>query len=93
MRKFAILGLLISFVLVLFSPLASSFPDGLERVSENFNFAEMGKTLVNSPIPDYSLPQIKSSSFSTILAGIIGTLIVFILLFIIERLLFKKSKI
>lgn len=90
MKKFYIYGLIISIILVLFSPLASSFPDGLEKVSEIFNFSEKGVTLINSPIPDYSLPVIQNETLSTIIAGLIGTLIVFVSLMILSKLIIKK---
>lgn len=90
MRKYVFTFLIIALILTLFSPLASSFPDGLERVSEIFNFSEKGRSLISSPMPDYTLPFIKNSNFSTILAGIIGTILIFILLYVIG-MFFKKK--
>lgn len=92
MKKLITSGLIISIILILFSPFASSFPDGLEKVSEIFHFSEKGQSLINSPIPDYSLPFIKNNFFSTIIAGLIGVILIFILLLIFENL-FKRSKI
>lgn len=92
MKKFITFGFIISIILVLLSPLASSFPDGLERVSELFHFSEKGENLISSPISDYSLPFIKSDIFSTIFAGLIGVVLIFILLYL-SGILFKKLKV
>lgn len=91
MKKYIVFGLIASIILVLFSPLASSFPDGLEKVSEIFNFSHKGTSLISSPMPDYTIPAIKNSTVSTIIAGIIGTLIIFILLLFLGTLLKKKD--
>lgn len=91
MKRWVILGLIVSIVLVLFSPFASSFPDGLERVSEIFKFSEKGTNLINSPLPDYSFPLINNPILSTIIAGLIGTILVFLILFMIGKLIKKKD--
>jgi len=91
MKNFIIFGLIFSIILVLFSPFASSFPDGLEKVSEIFKFSEKGINIINSPFPDYSLPILNNSFFSTIIARIIGTILVFVILFMIGKLIRKRS--
>lgn len=91
MKKYVFFGLMISIILVLLSPLASSFPDGLEKVSLLFNFSHKGTSLISSPMPDYTIPFIRNSSLSTISAGIIGTLIIFIILYILGKLLKRKN--
>ncbi|MFH0887225.1 MAG: PDGLE domain-containing protein, partial [bacterium] len=62
------------------SPFASSWPDGLESVAENFGFIHKGevKSLVAAPIPDYSFPGIDNHFISTALAGFFGTIISFV---------------
>lgn len=92
MKKIILFGFIVSIILVLLSPLASSFPDGLEKVSEIFNFSERETSLINSPIPDYSLPSIKTSSLSTIFAGFVGVIIVFFILVTLGYVI-KKLKI
>ena len=74
---FALLAALI--LAVVFSPFASSRPDGLERVAEDKGFIHMGeeKPVLSSPIPDYALPGIKNEKIATSLAGLLGTLFVF----------------
>ncbi|MDA8234405.1 MAG: PDGLE domain-containing protein [Clostridia bacterium] len=80
MNKRLIWGLGIALlVAALFSPLASSNPDGLERVAEDQGFLHEGegKPVINSPIPDYMIPGIKNESLATAAAGIAGTALTF----------------
>mgnify|MGYP001765489992 CR=1 FL=1 len=70
-------GLLFAFVLAIASPLASSFPDGLEWVAEQHGFLETARDPLYKLIPDYLIPGISNTALATILAGILGTLIVF----------------
>jgi cobalt/nickel transport system permease protein len=88
-------GLVVSFGLVLFiSPFASSWPDGLEKVAEVFGFsgAASSKALIPSPLPDYGVPGIASSTVSTIMAGAIGTLIAFALSYVLARMVTYGKK-
>lgn len=85
-------GGLLSLALVLFSPLASSSPDGLERVAENFNFLSRGLSSPYKILPDYTLPVLGETPLSTILAGAIGVIIVFALMLLIGRSLSMKDK-
>ncbi len=94
MRNFFILFFVVSLILAFFiSPFASSSPDGLERVAEDKGFIskQEGKTLINSPIPDYSLPFIKNERLSTSIAGIIGTVITFCVSFLAGSLIIKRK--
>ena len=70
-------GLLIALALTLISPLASPWPDGLERVAEDQGFLDLGEEPAYELIPDYVLPGIQNESLATILAGIVGVLLVF----------------
>jgi cobalt/nickel transport system permease protein len=89
-------GLIVSFGLVLFvAPFASSWPDGLERIAETLGFsgAASSTALVPSPLADYGVPGIASSTVSTILAGVIGTLIAFALSFVFARVVtYRKAE-
>ena len=60
------------------SPLASSHPDGLEWVAEQKGFLDIAQGPVFKLIPDYLLPGVSNTAIATILAGIIGVLIVFV---------------
>lgn len=70
-------GLLIALALAIGSPLASANPDGLEWVAEQQGFLEAARGPAYRILPDYILPGISSEALATILAGIIGVLIVF----------------
>jgi hypothetical protein len=72
-----IVGLVIALAVTLMSPLASSWPDGLERVAEDQGFIDAAEGPFYEIIPDYVLPGIASDSLATILAGMVGVLIVF----------------
>jgi cobalt/nickel transport system permease protein len=70
-------GLLIALALAVISPLASAFPDGLEWVAEQQGFLERGQGPVYEIIPDYVFPGISNDALATMIAGIVGVLIVF----------------
>jgi cobalt/nickel transport system permease protein len=72
-----VVGLGIAILLTVFSPLASAYPDGLEWVAEQKGFLDVAQGPLFEIIPDYVFPGISNEAFATILAGIIGTLIVF----------------
>ena len=67
------------FLAVVFSPFASPWPDGLEKVAQDKGFLEKGEVepVFSSPIPDYSWPNFKNERLATSAAGVAGTLLVF----------------
>lgn len=70
-------GSIITLALTILSPLASSHPDGLEWVAEQKGFLEAARDSFYNIIPDYVFPGIQSPTVATIVAGIIGSAIVF----------------
>lgn len=72
-----IAGLVIAVVLAVVSPRASSHPDGLEWVAEQKGFLDVAQGPLYEIIPDYVLPGVRNEATATILAGIVGALIVF----------------
>ena len=78
-------GILISLAVVLISPLASASPDGLERAAIDLGFMEQGREAPYQILPDYTLPFLGETSASTILAGLIGAVVVGVLLVGISR--------
>jgi len=70
-------GLMIALALAIASPLASAHPDGLEWVAEQKGFLDTAQGPLYQIIPDYVLPGVSNEALATILAGIIGVLIVF----------------
>lgn len=81
---------------IIASIVASSHPDGLEWVAEKLDFISVGenKEVFKSPFPDYTIPYIKNPYLTGGIAAIIGTLIVFVVTFLISKLIqtIKKSK-
>ena len=74
------------------SLLASSSPDGLEKVAEVQGFLGQGKQLFVVAIPDYSVPGIYDASLATSLAGIIGTSVVFLVMSFLGRYLYRFER-
>lgn len=72
-----IAGLVVALAIALASPLASTFPDGLEWVAEQQGFLHIAQSAPYQIIPDYALPGIANKELATILAGIVGVLLVF----------------
>jgi cobalt/nickel transport system permease protein len=76
-RGILVAGGAIALGLAALSPFASSHPDGLEWVAEQQGFLGNAREAFFRVIPDYSLPGISNPALATILAGIIGVVIVF----------------
>lgn len=72
-----IIGLIVAFALAVLSPLASASPDGLEWVAAQKGFLDTAQGSLYNIIPDYVFPGVSNQVAATILAGILGTLIVF----------------
>jgi cobalt/nickel transport system permease protein len=73
-----IAGLLIAIALAVASPLASTHPDGLEYVAAQQGFLNKAQAAPYHVIPDYAMPGIVNKSTATIVAGIVGVIIVFL---------------
>jgi cobalt/nickel transport system permease protein len=71
-------GLLLALGLAVASPLASAHPDGLEWVAEQRGFLSLAQGPLYKLIPDYTLPGVSNGALATILAGVLGTLLVFV---------------
>ena len=69
-------GGLLALALVILSPLASAHPDGLEWVAEQKGFIDTAQGSLYNVIPDYVFPGVSNEAAATILAGIVGALIV-----------------
>jgi uncharacterized membrane protein len=76
--------------LALFVPLASTFPDGLESVAKTLGI-EVHEPLWRGLMPDYNVPLIDNAYFSTLLSGVIGTMLVLVVAFIVGKAVTKSS--
>ena len=75
--KWWLIALVICLAVACLAPLASSSPDGLERVAEDDGFIGLRQDSPYQVIADYVFPGIENEALATILAGIVGTLILF----------------
>ena len=90
-RGWVVAGVLVSLAVVLLSPLASTDPDGLERVAGDLGFLGKGASSPYQIIPDYTLPLLGETQLSTILAGMIGLAVVGTIIVLLGQGLKAKS--
>ena len=90
--KWWIIGLATALLLAVLSPIASKFPDGLERFAEDHGFVDKAINPAFTVIPDYSLPGIDNEAVAAIIAGLLGTLILFGLGFGLASMLKSKHE-
>lgn len=76
-QGWVIAAFLVSLAVVFLAPFASAYPDGLERVAEDLGFLEQSVPAPAYEIfPGYTIPFLGETSLSTIVAGLVGALIV-----------------
>lgn len=90
-RAWVYVGGAIALIVVLISPFASTDPDGLERVATDMGFLSTGQSSPYQIIPDYTLPFLGQTSFSTIVAGVVGVIVVGLIIVLIGRGMKAKS--
>ncbi len=89
--KYGLIGIGAAALLAaILSPLASSSPDGLEKVAETQGFAGKAVVLINTIIPDYLMPGVKNEALATILAGVLGVIITFLAVYGAAKFLAKR---
>jgi ABC-type spermidine/putrescine transport system permease subunit I len=87
-----VVGLLLALGVALLSPLASPHPDGLERVAENEGFLDQAQDAPYQVIPDYSFPGIENEALATIVAGLVGTVLLFTIGYALAWLLRHRTE-
>ena len=87
-----VIGLLLALGVALLSPLASPHPDGLERVAEDEGFLDQAEDAPYEVIPDYAFPGIENEATATIVAGLAGTVLLFVLGYALAWLLRRRSE-
>ena len=70
---------LLVLALVILAPLASSNPDGLERLAESQGFAESATEAPFSVLSGYLFPGIENETVAVLLAGWVGVTAIFLL--------------
>jgi len=84
-------GIVISLIAVLLSPLASADPDGLERVAKDMGFLHLGQSAPYQILPGYTIPFLGETALSTVVAGLVGALVVLGLMIVIGQSLRRKT--
>ncbi len=84
-------GLALAIMLALLSPLASPWPDGLERVAEDMGFMDRAREPLYHLLTDYTVPGVSHPVVSTLLAGVLGTVAVFLLGYALAHWLARSS--
>jgi hypothetical protein len=90
--KYWLIALGFCLIVAVFSPLASSSPDGLERVAENKGFIDLAGSSPFQIIADYAFPGIENEALATIVSGIIGVLVLFGMAYGLAWLLVNTGK-
>lgn len=85
-----LIGLGLALVVALLSPLASAYPDGLERVAEDHGFISRAQEPWYTVIPDYLFPGIDNEAVATIVAGVVGVIVVFALTYGLAKAIAKR---
>jgi cobalt/nickel transport system permease protein len=85
------LGLALA-VVVLLAPLANVAPDGLSRVMERLGFQGSGQVSLAAPLAEYKVPGFASGAVTTILAGCVGTVLLFGLCWLLARALVPRPR-
>jgi hypothetical protein len=88
-KYFAVIAAIMVFLAV-FIPLASSSPDGLERVAETFGVEEHAP-FWNGIMSDYAIAAIGNPYVSTLLAGVFGTFMVLLAAFLLGKAIAPKN--
>ena len=94
MRLFTVLALALAIGLATaVSPLASSSPDGLEKVAARKGFLDQGRVhrlQEDAPARGYAFPGVADPHLATGLAGFAGTLLVFAAGYGLARLTMRR---
>jgi hypothetical protein len=93
-RSWWLAGLAVAaLVVVVLAPLASSAPDGLERVALDAGFAEQSQDAAFELLPGYSVPGLGDSDISLIVAGLVGVIVLFGSMWLLGRFLARRSRV
>jgi len=90
-KHLAVIAAIMVFLAV-FIPLASSSPDGLERVVETFGVEEH-TPFWNGIMSDYAIEAIADPYVSTLLAGVFGTLLVLLAGLLLGKMMKPKTQV
>lgn len=87
------IGLAVSFLMASLFPIyASTAPDGLEKVAEEYGFAEKAEDgkVFRPPIPEYMVPGIANKVLAASVAGFLGVVMTLALIRVLGKVLAVK---
>jgi len=90
-RGWIIVGIALALIVVFLSPLASTNPDGLNRVAMDLGFINATQSHTG-PLAGYTIPFLANASASKIAAGAIGAFVVLALATLAGRTLIANRK-
>ena len=90
--KWWLIALIACLAVATISPLASSSPDGLEKVAEDQGFIGLAEDSPFEIVADYVFPGIENEALATIMAGWLGTLVLFGVTYGIARLIISRKR-
>jgi drug/metabolite transporter (DMT)-like permease len=82
---------LIAVAVIVLAPMASSDPDGLERVALEAGFAEQGQEAAFELLPGYSVPLLDDPGVSLVVAGLLGAALLFAVTWLLGRALSRRA--
>ena len=92
-RYWWVAGLLLAAaVVIVLAPLASSDPDGLQRVAIDSGFAEQAQATGLGLLPGYSIPVLGDGPLSLIVAGLVGVIVIFVAMWLLGRVLSRRAR-
>ena len=77
-------------VVVVLAPLASSDPDGLQRVAIDQGFIGQAQNFISGLLAGYAIPGIDDPRLSKILSGLLGVAIVLGVMYVLGRVLARR---
>jgi cobalt/nickel transport system permease protein len=90
-RGWIVAGILVSLIAIFISPLASGNPDGLEKVAQDLGFLNQGLGSPYQILPDYTVPFFGETDLSTVMAGIVGAVVIAGLIILVGRNMRRKG--
>jgi len=89
MKSYASSVVLILIGLAVLIPFASTYPDGLEKVSESLGIEEP-EPFWTGLMPEYALPGVENPYAATFFSGVIGVFLVLVASWIVGRTMAHK---
>ncbi|MEZ5400800.1 MAG: energy-coupling factor ABC transporter permease [Bryobacteraceae bacterium] len=70
--------------------LASSFPDGLEKLAETLGIEDRARTLMETPFADYELQSLENPMIRKAVAGLVGLTCIYLVCLATGRVLMRR---